>query len=313
LKRECIVGIVAMMKYIALMVTMVSLSASSACKHKDETAAPAASVSAAAPGPGALPLPSTPSVVSDFEGELSLVARGKFAEKEANSLTLLIKGDRVRVDLPETLTAARGLGPVRLLALPGEKKAYAILDAKKQAVLLELDKLAEQAKSFGARPRPGAPAAPAAPRLQKTGKFDSVAGIKCEIWHFDQGKSEGDACIAEQETSWLRLPSVGTSPADLSWLTPIADGKHFPLRFVAIEQGVERGRVEVTSVQKKSLQASQFELPADYAVLSLEQMIGAMLGGLGGLGGPGVQLPRGLKLPPGVKLPPDPKSPPPGK
>ena len=292
---------------------MVAL-ASGACKHKDAPV-PAASVSAAAPGP-ALALPATPNAVSDFEGEIALVAKGKFAEREATpiSLTLLIKGDRVRVDLPETLTAARGLGPVRLLALPGEKKVYAILDAKKQAVLLELDKIAEQTKSLGTRPRPGASAAPAASsHLEKTGKFDTVAGIKCEIWHFNQAKTEGDACIAEQETSWLHLPGVATSPADISWLTPIADGKHFPLRFIAIEQNVERGRVEVTSVQKTSLQASQFELPADYAVLSLEQMIGSVLGTLGGLGGPGIQLPPGLKLPSGVKLPPGLKSPPPGK
>ena len=89
-------------------------------------------------------------------------------------------------------------------------------------------------------------------------------------------------------------------------MSAVADGKHFPLRFVETEKDVERGRIEVTSIQQKPLPASSFEVPADYAVLSVEQMIGSMLGGLGGAGlPPGLKLPPGVKLPPGIKLPPE--------
>lgn len=295
------------MKRITAVAPLIALLAPVACKHKDNAPAPSASVASAVPSQL---VPSVAPAVSDFEGEIALLAKGKLAGNDATptNLTLLIKGNRVRIDLPQSLTAARGLGPAYVLAFPAEKKVYAILDARKQVVLLELDKLAEQAKSFGARPRPDAGAAsPPATRLEKTGKFDTVAGTKCEIWHFNQAKGEGDACIAEQDTSWLQLPNAGAAPGEFSWLSPIADGKHFPLRFVAIEQNVERGRIEVTSIRRKPLAAGQFELPADYAVLSVEQLIGSMLGGLGG---PGIQLPPGLKLPPGVKLPPGIKLPP---
>lgn len=285
---------------------MVVLLTLAGCKHKQEAPAPAASASTAAGSSVAALAPSASAAPStgDFEGEIALLVKGKFTGNEATpiAVTLLVKDNRIRIDLPESLSALRGFGPVHVLALPAEKKLYAILDSKKQAVLLELDKLAEQAKGFGARPHgPAATAAPAPSRLDKTGKFDTVAGIKCEVWHFSQGKTEGDACIAEQETSWFHLPVSGEAPPQLSWLAPIADGKHFPVRIVSTERNVERGRIEVTSLQKKPLQASQFELPPDYAVLSLEQMIGSMLGGLGG---PGVQLPPGLKLPPGLTLPP---------
>lgn len=291
------------MKRIASIVPLVLLLAALGCKHKEEAPAPAASVSTAPALSGlkvAPPIASVVPSVGNFEGEIALLVKGKFSGKEGTpiNLSLLIKDSRVRVDLPESLTVAPGLGPVRLLALPADKKLYAILDSKKQAVLLELDKLAEQAKAFGGRARSAAPNTPS--RLEKTGKFDTVAGIKCEVWHFSQAKNQGDACIAEQETSWLQLPTSGAS-AELSWISPIADGKHFPLRFVSTEGGVERGRIEVLKVQNKPVPASEFELPADYTVLSLEQMIGSMLGGFGG---PGMQLPPGLKLPPGVKLPP---------
>jgi hypothetical protein len=292
------------MKRIMSIASLVALVAGVACKHKDNAPPAAASVSAVAPLASAAVLPGVDKAVGDFEGEIGLLAKGKLTENGAPlALTLRIKSGNARIDVPESLTKARGFGPVYLLVRPADKKAYAILEARKQAVLFDMEKLAEQAKGFSARVRPDAATAPKATSLEKTGKVATVAGIKCEIWHFNQGKTAGDACIAEQETSWLHFPS-GAAPAELAWLTPVADGKHFPLRFVATEQDVERGRVEVTSIEHKALAASLFELPVDYTVLGIEQMMASMLGGLGGPGmPPGLKLPPGTKLPPGLKLP----------
>jgi len=170
-------------------------------------------------------------------------------------------------------------------------------------VLIDLDKLAAQAKAFGGgashAPSGGTPA-----RVEKTGKTDTVAGYKCEIWRIASEKSAGDLCIAEQGTSWFHIPLSGV-PAEYAWASEITDGKHFPLRFVANENGVEQGRIEVTSIQKKALSADQFQIPAGYAVLNLEQMLGAMMGGLaGGVPGmpPGVPagLPSGFVIPHGA-------------
>jgi hypothetical protein len=301
------------MKRIASIVSMGALFALGACKHKDNAPAPAASASAAAPLSSSAPLPHAENAApssSEFEGEVGLLASGKMSGSEAAplALTLRVKGGKLRVDLPESFTKARDLGPGYLLVLPADKKAYAILDAKKQAVLLDLDKLAEQAKAATTRARPGAGAANAnapAPHLEKTGKFDTVAGTKCEIWRYNQGKNAGEACIAEQGTPWFQFPAAPQMPAEISWISEIADGKHLPLRFVAIEKNVEQGRVEVTSIDQKALPATLFDVPSDYAVLNLEQMMASMLGGLGGAGlPPGLKLPPGVKLPPGIKLPP---------
>jgi len=302
------------MKRIASLLSIGFLLTPFACKHEDN--APPLAHSASAPaalastpvlpqGNGAAP------AASDFEGEIALLAKGKFAEDEAKplELRLQIKGGKVRIELPESLTNARGFGPAYLLVQPQDKKAYAVLESKKQAVLLEFDKLAERAKTFAARSYPGAGASagksagqPA--RLERTGKSDTVADIKCEIWHYDQGKSAGDACIAERETPWLLFPvDPGQASAELSWVSAVADGRHFPLRFVATEKNVERGRIEVTSIQQKPLPQSSFTLPADYAVVSLEQMMGSMLGGAGLP--PGIKLPPGVKLPPGIAVPPE--------
>ena len=288
----------------ALVVTLFALVA---CKNEDQSAATASG--AALGSVSALPAGSASAgaglaVLDGFEGEIGVSAKGKLAGKAVSdtpaNLTLLVKDGKFRFELPEGLAGAQALGKAYVLVEPADKKLYAVMDDKKQAVLIDLDKLAAQAKSFGGaaqhRPSSGAP-----PQITKTGKTDTVAGYKCEIWHVVSEKSVGDLCIAEQGTSWFHIPLSG-APAEYAWASEITDGKHFPLRFVASENGVEQGRVEVTSIQKKALPAEQFQVPTGYAVLNLEQMLSAMLGGgvPGGMPGMPAGLPSGFVLPHGA-------------
>jgi hypothetical protein len=269
-----------------------------ACHKKD---APAAAGSAAASG--AISTDSAPgslAVLDGCEGEIGVSAKGKFNARDGAvtpvSFTLAVKDGKFRVDLPDSVAEAQGVGKAFVLVTPADKKLYAVLDAKKQVIMIDFDKFANQAKMLSqahghAEPKAGAPA-----DVQKTGKTDTVAGYKCEIWHIVQAKSVGDLCIAEQGTSWFHIPLAGL-PAEFAWATEITDGKHFPLRLVMSENGVEQARIEVTSIQKKSLPATEFTVPVGYNVMDLDQMLGAMLGGMGGMVPPG-GMPAGA-LPPG--------------
>src|SRR6478735_10911714 len=295
------------MNRIVGLVSLLSLFAGIGCRHKEN--APSAPGSAPTPLQSAGLVPSVeraPATPGEFEGEIGLVTKGKLAGSVGApvELTLRVKGNKLRVDLPDSLTAARGLGPVYLLVQPDDKRAYAILDAKKQAVLLELDKLSDQAKALGARVQPGnGTASPSSAwRLERTGKFDTVAGIRCEVSNLVEAKIIGEACIAEQDTPWFHVPSAAV-PAEFSWLTAMADGQHLPLRYVLTNGGAETGRVEVTRIVANPLPASSFEPPANYAVMNFDQVIAAMMGGFGGPGRSGVKLPPGMKLPAGVKVP----------
>ena len=289
----------------ALVLTLFALAA---CKSKDQSAA--ALASAAAP-PASSPAASVGlNVLDGFEGEIGMSAKGKFSGQEGAgapaSFSLLVKDGKFRFDVPEGIAGAKGLGKAYVLVMPADKKLYAVLDDKKQAVLIDLDQLATQTKSFGGAATPHQPSGGTPPQVEKTGKTDTVAGYKCEIWHVVSAKSVGDLCIAEQGTSWFHIPLSGV-PAEYAWASEITDGKHFPLRFVASENGVEQGRVEVTSIQKKALPAEQFQVPAGYAILNLQQMMGAMLGGMPGMPGmppgmPGMPagLPSGFVMPHGA-------------
>src|SRR6478735_11147984 len=99
------------MKRIASIVSLFALLASNACKHKDNAPSLAASASARATLPSAAVLAPAPSV-GEFEGEVGLLAKGKMTGSDAAplALTLQIKGGKLRVDVPESLTKARELG-----------------------------------------------------------------------------------------------------------------------------------------------------------------------------------------------------------
>jgi hypothetical protein len=158
--------------------------------------------------------------------------------------------------------------------------------------------------------------AEAAPEIKKTSRTDKVAGYSCDIWEVTGKDHSGEACIATVRTSWLHLPFSGL-PAKFAWASML-DGNNLPLRFVGFEKGVETGRVEVTSIEQKPLEKSQFEVPAGYAVMDLQQMMAGMFGAPGGAGAPsgmppGVVLPPGVTLPPGFKLPAGVKGPPASK
>jgi len=282
---------------------VLALLAAPACKKNVPPLAGAAA-SASAAAAGAAPAGSSLAILQGFEGEVTLHAQGKTSAKDATAkdvtVALLVKDGKFRVDLPEELTGSRELGKTFVIVKPAEKKLLAVMDAKRQAVLLDFDKLASQAQAMSRmHPSPGGPGAGAEPPpvMQKTGKTDTVAGYKCEVWHIAHGSSAGDLCIGEQGTSWFHIPLVGL-PAAYAWASEITDGNHFPLRLVLSENGIEHGRLEVVSIQKKALPAADFEVPAGYNVLDLEQMMGAMMGGMHGMPGmPPGAMPSGM--PPG--------------
>lgn len=277
-------------------------------------------LSASAPAGASSAAPAKLGSVSDFEGEVQLVVKSsRPRDKAIPPIALLIKERKVRVDLPldAEQTAQLG-GKVYVVLDPSEKKLQAVLDGRKQVVLLELDKAAEQLKAL--KPKLGsdtgdseAKAPP--PKIVKTGRKDRVIGRECEDWEITDPKKQDKVivCIADEGSSWFRLPS-GAVPAEYAWITELTDGKHFPLRVITYEGKKETARIELTKLEKRAVDAALFEIPKEYQVLSIEQAVQSFMAqAMGGgfrPGAAGAGMPRGFKLPPGVKLPPGFKLPP---
>jgi hypothetical protein len=268
----------------------------------------------AAPGAAA-------ALLSGFEGEIGLVF--KPGAKERNSkpvppLTLLVKDSKMRVDVPAGMETTQALGSKAYAVLNApEKKLYAVLDDRKQVLLLDLNKVGEQLKGLAPATKkeraPGGAAAHPPPKITKTGQMDKIAGYACENWEIADPEKGGkvSVCVADQGASWFQLPAASL-PGEYAAMLELVDGKHFPLRLIAYEKdGSEEARVEVTKIEKKPLAAQMFEIPATYQVVSLEQMMGQMMSGAMRMGGapggkPGFALPPGVTLPPGMPRPPTP-------
>ena len=260
-----------------------------------DSPAPAASGSAAASGTaGTAPTPDVKAddplaMLAGFEGEIDVTAKGKSNPTPLN-LNLLVKNEVVRIDAPPELLAAPQaqslLGPGKVYALlkAAEKKVIVVIDGKQQAIVIDLDQVADQAKSFRSHGAPGGSGSngPATdpPKVVKTGKTETVAGNSCEDWDvLNPDKTKLSLCVANKGASWFHLPLTGI-PTEQAWALELLDGKHFPLRGIATgKDGTEEGRVEVTKLDKRPLDAAQFEVPAGYKQMSLTDVIQGLGGG----------------------------------
>jgi hypothetical protein len=265
--------------------------------------------------------------VSDFEGVVGLLFSSSEAqERPIPPLELFVRKGRVRLDAPLDAEQEKHLGgKVYLLLDIADKRASAVLDGRKQVVVIDLDKAGEELESLpfaqGASKRAQAEKPP---KVEKTGKRDKVAGRDCDEWQITPAEKDSGkvlACVAKEGGSWFRLPAAAF-PKDYAWLAELADGQHYPLRFIHLdERGKESGKLEVTKLEKRALKPELFEVPPGYEVLDLQratqQLMAQMASGRllpGGAGEgrpgknpfgvpPGAKLPEGFKLPEGVKLP----------
>jgi hypothetical protein len=235
-----------------------------------------------------------------FEGEIDAVVKENKPGETPTSLQVFVKGDKLRLDLPAKIAqgSANFLGPGAYVIFDSAaKKLSVVSDAQKQAIVVDLNTSGEQLKGLkgiGGPPSPGGGAQGPTTKLTKTGKFDSVAGYKCENWDVTSDHREATICVAQEGVSWFSIPMTGI-PTERLWMAELVDGKHFPLRLVgyAKDGATEENRIEVTKIDKKTLAASQFEYPASYRVVDLAQMVH----GLAAMAGSGmpmtIPLPRG--------------------
>ena len=286
----------------------VILAAVAAChgdKDKAESTGTASGAGSSAPtsAPGAKPAADLPTLAG-FEGEIDLVAKGK-TSPTPTPINLLVKNEVIRVDLPAEALSSRELrgftggGKVWALLKAAEKKATIVLDAKQQAIVIDMEQAGEKAKAFR-RAAPGAQDAPPPepPKVVKTGRKHTIAGYPCEDWDvLSADKSKLDVCVAERGVSFFHFP-LSSLPTEHAWALELLDGKHFPMKGIAYDKdGTQEGEVEVTKLDPHTLDAALFAVPPGYKEVTLDEI----MQGFGGGGVPGAipgavpgDMPRGI-------------------
>lgn len=126
-----------------------------------------------------------------------------------------------------------------------------------------------------------------------TGKTETVAGFTCQHWLIGD-KQDTDVCLAQglgyfggggQSGGILdRLKNLALKEKMKAQLAAnaefakFAESGAFPLKMSQIENGQSKTIMEVTSVERKSLDDSLFTVPADYRKMEIPGMPGIPTG-----------------------------------
>jgi hypothetical protein len=216
---------------------------------------------------------------SKFEGDITMqISKPR---ENPKTFTFELKPPKFRIEAPPEVAGSAANNPMMaqglsvILDTPA-KKAYALIHAKKQAMVIDFAQM-KNAKLPGvgiAGPStPGGPP-PDKPNIEKTGKKDTVAGYTCDIYKITQKDGRhAEACLAEG-IKWFDLTDFGMQSPEMAFAASLSDMNHFPLRLVTFTAAnAEESRMQATKIDKKKLEDSRFAVPPDYQVVDLAQMM----------------------------------------
>jgi hypothetical protein len=179
---------------------------------------------------------------SGFEGEITMhMARAGAPEED---MVVKAKGDKMRIDT----------GNAYLLYDPATNKITMVSTAQKSYMDLDFSK-------------PGAPQANTSSdtaTIDKSGKHETIAGVDCESWTaHDPGGKRSEVCIAQGIAYFDMGGSMKGGGGSLG--KELREKKLFPLRSVEYDAaGKEISRMQVTKVEKKSIDDADFAVPKDF-------------------------------------------------
>jgi len=190
---------------------------------------------------------------SGFEGEITMHIQS--TPTSSSDLLVKTKADKMRFETK----AADG------------SKSYSLFDPTTNRFTMVMDKQ----KSYMAMDlsKPGAPQANTSPdsvTIEKSGKHETIAGLDCEDWtaKAPSGK-RSEVCIASG-IAFVDMGSAKSGSSGGGLAKELRDKKLFPLRSVEYDAaGKELNRMEVTKVEKKSLDDSEFTVPKDYTEIKM--------------------------------------------
>jgi hypothetical protein len=107
--------------------------------------------------------------------------------------------------------------------------------------------------------------------VTRTGKTDKIAGYSCEVWRITDKESnhlKNDICVGKgfgKAASFWIDPKEMKRSSQPSWVKQLVDEGGFGLRSIHYDEaGKESSRMEVTSVERKTLDAGLFFFPPDW-------------------------------------------------
>ena len=184
---------------------------------------------------------------SPFEGVISmrLTGSGPAAGTIQDAEYYASRSGKARVSL------STPMGKASIIMAPADGKMFMLMDQMSQYIEMELANLTAPESNVDA------------PKITRTGKKEKIAGWECEHVTID----ELDVCAATGLGAYLNVGGNlmmrgGMQP----WQSAVLKENIFPLK-VTLPDG--KVQMEVTKIEKKSVEPSRFQVPSNYTKITL--------------------------------------------
>ncbi|MCI0388158.1 MAG: DUF4412 domain-containing protein [Acidobacteria bacterium] len=266
---------------VLLLALLLITSFGSACSRAKQNSASDSAPGSSASSSGA----SATGAGGAFEGAITAKL---FSDDQPMEIRYATKGSRMRVET--LLSQGSAQTGVMLMDLSSGTQTMLIPQTKTYMTM----NWGEMAGQMTDKMTDGKDASGDFPKVTSTGKTETVAGYACQHWLIGD-KQDTDICMAKglgyfgggggqsagilDKLKNLALGDKMKAQIDANpELAKFVEGGAFPLKMSQIENGQSKTIMEVTSVERKSLDDSLFSVPADYKKMEIPGMMGIPAG-----------------------------------
>jgi len=144
------------------------------------------------------------------------------------------------------------MGSIGVIAIPAEKKLYALMDAQSAYM--------EQPLSFDIA------ATTPAPVVTRTGKKETIAGYECEHILIAGQPGSMDVCMARGLGPFVAATVALGGQSMPAWQRALLADGGFPLKVIRADGTTQ---LEVTKIEKKRLSDALFTVPDNYTKMDM--------------------------------------------
>jgi hypothetical protein len=193
----------------------------------------------------------SPLAAQGFEGTVTMNITGD--NGTVRPISYMLKGGKMRFDPAG--------GQMSVIIDPASQRMMVIMNAQRMYMERDFGGAVAAAQQQAGMKKP---------TIVKTGKMETVAGYKCEhVTVTDDDGASVDSCISS-ELGGFRMPMASNPMApqrESGWMTQLG-GSTFPLK---VSKG-GKTILEVTAIEKKSLDAALFTAPEGYQSFQMPTM-----------------------------------------
>ncbi len=199
---------------------------------------------------------------TQFEGKV--VMNVKSGDKDTD-INLFVKGSKTLIQMTkeEKANLIMDSKDKKMTILMPEQKMYMEMDMNMMKGMAEKMKKNDEADDKGKMNG----------KFDKTGETKEINGYECEKWVYtDDDGNKTEAWMTKELGNFMGFSNPMANDESSSWQKEIEGKGYFPMQAIHYEDGKVESSMEVKSVDKKSLDAGMFEVPADYKKFSMPMM-----------------------------------------